>query len=376
MKLTTVIFVALLAFAAYMSLELSRPDLLLVGTVTIDVVDDGSRPAGGAVSYAAAAVRAYGIRACVVTVAGPDADLKVFDGHELHLVNAASTLTFEHTYTWFGHQRKLRVTANPNITLSRSHVPRHCQRARTVILGPLTQHELDASSFLEYDGLFDQLYRGRQHIGLMAQGFQRRLGPDGRVLPLQTPAPQLLAGLGRWRRVSLFLSDVETEPWSEDWLGLVVSSAERVIITRGSQGATEYNDTGVHAVDVVPVDKVRDTNGAGDTFATAYMLALSRGLRDPGHHAAWAASRAVMQAQSCKPQCAADLIEGHVPAWGAADRTKAALRGLVHVVRGAGSLLLRDGLAALIHLRQLQPGRLQQALRAKETGVTTRKGGG
>lgn len=86
-----------------------RVDLLLVGTVTIDVVDDGSRPAvrtdpaqteaafpggapfhlahlhpahtaalcslapwrhlsqGGAVSYAASIVRAYGIRACVVT---------------------------------------------------------------------------------------------------------------------------------------------------------------------------------------------------------------------------------------------------------------------------------------------------------------------
>ena len=91
-----------------------------------------------------------------------------------------------------GHQRKLRVTANPNVTLSRAHVPRHCQRARTVLLGPLTQHELDAGSFLEFDGLWDWLLRARQSIGLMAQGFQRRLGPDGRVLPLASPSPQLL----------------------------------------------------------------------------------------------------------------------------------------------------------------------------------------
>lgn len=142
------------------------------------------------------------------------------------------------------------MTANPNVTLSRAHVPRHCQRARTVILGPLTQHELDAGSFLEYDGerrvsrslvcprvlwfvrfhafvvvgsvrppravplrnhvsqtrtpvpprhpsgVWDALVRGRQYIGLMAQGFQRRLGPDGRVLPLLTPSPQLLVGAG------------------------------------------------------------------------------------------------------------------------------------------------------------------------------------
>ncbi|EFJ49500.1 hypothetical protein VOLCADRAFT_89754 [Volvox carteri f. nagariensis] len=363
-----VISVQLCTSNACYGLSVERPDLLLVGTVTIDVVDDGSRPAVG--------------------VAGPDADLSVFEGHELHVVPAASTLTFEHTYTWFGHQRKLRVTANPNVTLSRSHVPRHCQRARTVILGPLTQHELDAASFLEYDGLWDQLYRGRQHIGLMAQGYQRRLGPDGRVLPLLTPSPQLLiavlwgynamqAGLGRWQRVSLFLSDVETDPWSEDWLGLVVSRAERVIITRGSQGATEYNDTGVHTIDIVPVDKVRDTNGAGDTFATGYMLALSRGLNDPGHHAAWAASRAVMQAQSCKPQCAADLIEGHVPAWSAADRAGAALRALSHSAEGVVNLLMRDGVAALIHLRKLSQGSLSKALaRASDTRLASGKGEG
>lgn len=324
--------------------------MLLVGTVTIDVVDDGTRPAGGAVSYAAAAARAYGIRACVVTVAGPDADLSVFEGHELHVVPSDSTLTFEHTYTWFGHSRKLRVTANPNVTLSRAHVPRHCQRARTVILGPLTQHELDAGSFLEYDGLLDQLLRGRQLVGLMAQGFQRRLSADGRVLPLLTPSPQLLMGLGHRRRVSLFLSDVETDPWSEDWLGLVVAAAERVLITRGSQGATEYNATGVHPVGIVHVDKVHDTNGAGDTFATGYMLALARGLRDPALHASWAASRAVMQPQSCKPQCAAMQIEGHVPAWGHADRLGGALRGLGRMAQGAAEFVLTEGIAALWHL--------------------------
>lgn len=51
------------------------------------------------------------------------------------------------------------------------------------------------------------------------------------------------------------------------------------------------------------VDAVADTNGAGDTFATAYMLALASGWRSPGGFANWAASRAVMRPQSCKPQC-------------------------------------------------------------------------
>ncbi len=57
---------------------------------------------GGAISYAAAAASAYGVRACVVTAAAPGSDLSVFEGHELHVVPAAATLTFEHTYTWWG----------------------------------------------------------------------------------------------------------------------------------------------------------------------------------------------------------------------------------------------------------------------------------
>ena len=40
-----------------------------------------------------------------------------------------------------------------------------------------------------------------------------------------------------------------------------------------------------------------DTNGAGDTFATAYMLALASGSNQPGTLANWAAAQAVSQSQ-------------------------------------------------------------------------------
>lgn len=51
-----------------------------------------------------------------------------------------------------------------------------------------------------------------------------------------------------------------------------------------------------------------DTNGAGDTFATAYMLALAARARDPGAAANWAAGRAVALPQACKPGCVTDAI--------------------------------------------------------------------
>lgn len=53
-----------------------------------------------------------------------------------------------------------------------------------------------------------------------------------------------------------------------------------------------------------------DTNGAGDTFATAYMAALLRGDAEPGSFANWAASRAVMMPQVC-------VVTGGTPrGWG------------------------------------------------------------
>lgn len=64
---------------------------------------------GGAISYAAAVASAYGIRACVVTAAGPDADLSVFRGHDLHVVPTNHTLTFEHSYTWWGETIEPRL---------------------------------------------------------------------------------------------------------------------------------------------------------------------------------------------------------------------------------------------------------------------------
>lgn len=86
-----------LAAALWLHDQLSRPgiDVLLVGPVTRDLVGGHETRQGGAVSYAASALAALGMRACVVTVAGPDADLSALDGHDVHVVPADATLTFE-----------------------------------------------------------------------------------------------------------------------------------------------------------------------------------------------------------------------------------------------------------------------------------------
>ena len=42
------------------------------------------------------------------------------------------------------------MTASPNMTLTMQHVPQHCRRARTILLGPLTPQDLDAATFITF----------------------------------------------------------------------------------------------------------------------------------------------------------------------------------------------------------------------------------
>ncbi|GFH31182.1 PfkB domain-containing protein, partial [Haematococcus lacustris] len=151
---------------------------------------------GGSVSYAAVAAKALGLRACVVTTAGPGFNTSVFDGHELHIVPAEHTLTFEHSYG-------------------------------------------SALAALWW-GLADRWWRGPQQLlAVIAQGHQRTLGPRGVVQQLPTPSSELMAAMSP--RMSVFLSDVETEGWSPADLGSLAAGSARLIITAGAKGAQEWD---------------------------------------------------------------------------------------------------------------------------------------
>lgn len=143
--------------------------------------------------------------------------------------------------------------------------------------------------------------------------------------------------------VSVFLSDVETDPWSEGTLANMSTKCTRVLVTRGDQGADEYvqgqrvHHAAYHVCvfqmccllcvcslliqqhefcHLIPqVANAVDTNGAGDTFAMAYVVASGWGAASPAAHANWAGSRAVLQPQECKPTCTGRQIRHVYGGW-------------------------------------------------------------
>ncbi|KAL4450095.1 hypothetical protein ABPG77_010764 [Micractinium sp. CCAP 211/92] len=207
-----------------------------------------------------------------------------------------------------GNHRKLRVPAQPNVTLGWQHVPLRCRRARTLLLGPLMPEDLDPASFLPgahprpwWERALGLAPRRQQLVGLMAQGLQRRLDGGGQVKQLRQPSQQLEQALGPSTLV--FLSDVETEVWRNGTVEGLAARTRAFLVTRGGEGADEYLADGCRHHPVYPVDQVVDTNGAGDTFATAYMLAAAAGHSSPVSVAHWAGGLAVSQPQACKPAC-------------------------------------------------------------------------
>jgi hypothetical protein len=153
-----------------------------------------------------------------------------------------------------GNHRKLRVPAQPNVTLTWQHLPARCRRARTLLLGPLMPQDLDPASFVRHSRRpWWQRALGLPppRIGLMAQGLQRSLDSSRRVQALAAPSQQLIEALGEGTDV--FLSDVETDGWPNGTVADLAARTHCFLVTRGKEGADEYRGRSVQRLPISEV---------------------------------------------------------------------------------------------------------------------------
>lgn len=253
-----------------------KPDYLLLGHFTRDVLPDGTTAPGGTSLYASLTAYRLGLRVAVVsapaelTADWPDAIAMAF--------HPSPTPTFENRYTAHGRQQILHAASKP-ITVE--DIPAAWRAAPVVHLGPIL-HETPER--------FVHLFPGAL-LGVTPQGWMRAWEPE---LPSPIsyqpwrPAPELL------RRIDALVLSIEDVKGDESLVAGYARHCSLVALTRGTLGATLFVHGEPHQIDAFPATE-RDPTGAGDVFAAALLVRLHE-TRDPiaaARFAAYVAARSV-----------------------------------------------------------------------------------
>lgn len=235
--------------------SLSRPDYLLIGHVSHDLIPEGTAT-GGTVSYSGLTAQALGFKAGVVTSAGPGFDpARELPGLDVHVVPAAETTTFDNIYTAEGRQQYLHHRAAP---ITAADIPPAWMSASIVHLGPL---------IMEFEPEIIHRFSAASKVVITPQGWLRKWDEMGKVgYKSWPPDPAVLS------KTAVLVISQEDIPPTESLLPYR-QMVPILVQTKGSGGCTVYQG---QAVFDFPAPKVQEVNptGAGDIFATAFLIRL------------------------------------------------------------------------------------------------------
>jgi sugar/nucleoside kinase (ribokinase family) len=199
--------------------------------------------------------QALGCRTLIVTSAGPDfAPAKELPGLTVKIVPAADTTTFENVYTAEGRQQYLYKRAG---CIEAADIPLDWRRAEIVHLGPLD---------MEFDPTIIEAFPSSK-VGITPQGWLRKWDENGKVAYKSwSPDPAVLA------KAAVVIVSEEDFPLEES-LQPYIENTPIFIQTRGVEGCVVYQRGSAHYYSAPTVEAVNLT-GAGDTFATAFLVRL------------------------------------------------------------------------------------------------------
>lgn len=244
----------------------SPVDYLAVGHVCYDLVP-GGRVIGGAAAYSASTAQVLGCRAAIVTSASPDDDWRhALPGIAIQQTDAAATTIFENNYTPAGRVQTLHCVAG---RLTADHVPPQWLRVPMVYLGPIA-NEVEPEIIQSFSNSM---------VGVGPQGWMRQWDENGRVHSVEWESAAEVLPFA----TVAFLSteDLADRGNLEHYSRLV----RLLVMTDGPNGCTVYYRNEARTFAAPKVD-VADTTGAGDIFATAYLVRL---YQTDGH--IWEAAR-------------------------------------------------------------------------------------
>lgn len=240
-------------------------DFLAVGHVTRDLAsndpESNDYTLGGTASFAAVTATKLGRHATVITRAAADMDLSALPAEAtLHILPTLVTTTFANIYS---DQGRIQYCYTPAAPIQAGDILPELRRPKVALLGPVA-NEIDA----DVAALFDR----DTLVGAVPQGWLRSWDETGRVhsrpwLNAASILPHLDAVILSWE-------DIEGDLSRLDFL---IESVPVVVLTVAANGSVLYRRETDGSISVTPVPprpvrELRDPTGAGDIFATAFLL--------------------------------------------------------------------------------------------------------
>jgi 1D-myo-inositol 3-kinase len=247
------------------------PDYLVIGNITKDVVPDGGYVLGGTVTFSSLTAQRLGKRAAVLTRGEALPELnEVLRDVDVHRLPSDVTTTFENVYDGARRTQHIRDVAAP---ISKESVPEAWLAAPVVHLGPIAQ---------EVPADLAEAFPRSAMIGITPQGWLRSWDESGLVLngtPWDT-AEHVLS------LVDVLIFSPEDVRGDLDLVRRYCEMARLAVVTDDRNGCTVWLSGRQEHHPAFEVNAV-DPTGAGDVFATAFMLRYGE-TRDPSDAAHFA----------------------------------------------------------------------------------------
>jgi sugar/nucleoside kinase (ribokinase family) len=234
----------------------ATPEFVVVGHVVKDLAQRGYR-LGGTATFAAVQAERLGLRAGIVTRTSSDLALDgLLRGVEIASAPSEKTTTFQNVY--HDSVRKQRVSAQA-AALSPNDVPKAWRRASIALIGPVCGEVPP-----EMAGVF-----ASKLIGVSAQGWLRRVDRSEHVRRCTWK------GAPFWRGAhTLFVSDEDLGS-RRDQIDRWIKDVPVVAVTSNRRGARVHEKGRWQKIGAFPAKEI-DPTGAGDVFATAFLVELRK----------------------------------------------------------------------------------------------------
>jgi len=244
-----------------------KMQFLSIGHFTHDLVGN-ELILGGAAAYSSATAKKLGLNTGVISAVGKDfLHYDKLQGIQLAIVKepngelSNNTTTFQNIYE-NGVRRQL--IKNVSATIRSEHIPDEWSNTSIVYLGPVAD-EIDPSVIHKFNNSI---------IGASPQGWMRKWDTQGHVYAKRwDDAPKVLPFIN-----TLIMSEEDILPFP-DVAAEYAELVEIMIITQGENGSTLYHNGKKKHFPSFKTN-VLDPTGAGDVFATAFLIKLQQ-TKDP-----------------------------------------------------------------------------------------------